>query len=137
MDDATKAQLLNEMILDCEAKLKGLHAQLELEQRYLADLRARRARLSGIAAPATNAMASRSTGSVQSLPEAVKSVLQETGEPMRAKDIAQQLVRKGYRSSAKHGLLPSVLSALGRRDDLFENVSRGVYRLRQTATGQE
>jgi hypothetical protein len=34
-------------------------------------------------------------------------------------------------------LLPSVLSALGRREDLFENVSRGVYRLRQAEKGEQ
>ena len=64
------------------------------------------------------------------MPEAIRALLEEAGGPMRAKDIAQRLLRKGYTSSAKHGLLPSVLSALGRRGDLFENVSRGVYRLR-------
>jgi len=136
MDDATKAELLDELICDSEAKLERLRAELELEKRYLVDLRSRRATLGARVREATNEPIPELTGAMRPLPEAIQAVLQESAGPMRARDIAQRLVRNGYTSKAKHGLLPSVLSALGRRDDLFENVSRGVYRLKRAAKGE-
>ena len=137
MDDAAKAEVLEEMISDSQRKLEKVRGQLELEERYLEHLKHRRSALvNGERNLAVESASPRRRAS-RSLPEAIKAALQASGRPMRAKDIARQLVQNGYTSKAKHGLLPSVLSALGRRGDLFEKTARGIYRARQLENAQE
>ena len=123
-----------------------------MEQRYLANLKERRCRMSGQSENGESESRPKSSspggffseeelsGMVEadpkiagkSLPDAIATILRERGHRMRARDIASELHRKGCRSKAKNGLLPSVLSALGRRTDLFHNVQRGVYELKSS-----
>ncbi len=67
------------------------------------------------------------------MPAAIKMILERNGKAMRAADITAALVAAGFKTEAKNGLLPSVLSALGRREDLFKKVRRGIYKLVQPA----
>lgn len=50
---------------------------------------------------------------------------------MRAIEITKALELQGETCKSEKGLLPNVLSTLRRRVDLFENVSRGVYRIKK------
>lgn len=68
------------------------------------------------------------------IPAKVIGVLRERDvghKGMRAADITGILTSLGVTSDSAKGLLPSVISALRRRGDLFEPVSRGVYRLKK------
>ena len=63
------------------------------------------------------------------IPELAAALLKERDAEMRPKDIAEVLTARGVTSSSEKGLLPNVVSALNRRDDLFYKVKRGVFGL--------
>jgi len=135
MDATVKAELLDELIAENEEKLQSLRTEITFEERYLCDLRTKRSSLkngenTGKLGQDVNASISAS----QTLPEAIKVVLTSAGKAMRARDIADSLTQSGYGKDKKNGLLPSVLSALGRRNDLFRKVKRGIYRLKTDHT---
>lgn len=131
MNTNSKAELLDELIVECEGKLQSLQEEAALEERYLRDLKAKRA---GLRHSENDEKAGANNNSEVSgaltLPEAIKAVLTNAGKSLRAKDISEALEKAGYGKGAKNGLGPSVLSALGRREDLFRKVRRGVYRLK-------
>jgi hypothetical protein len=134
MNDREKAVILDEMIADSEANASRLESTLKAEVRYLTDLRERRKELRISEEPAAATTAT-TTNNGQlfvagtALPEAIAAVLQTHGSPMRARDIAQALEQGGIQSESERGLLPSVLSTLGRKTDLFRRLHRGVYGL--------
>ena len=135
MDATVKAELLDELIVECEGKLQSLQAEVALEDRYLRNLRAKRMSLTdGENAGKLGSSSNTLISSSQTLPEAIKAVLMSKGKAMRARDIAATLTSNGYGKETKNGLLPSVLSALGRREDLFRKVKRGIYRLKTEQT---
>jgi hypothetical protein len=55
-------------------------------------------------------------------------VLDQAGEPMRAKEVMQAVDKAGYKSKSKdfYGIVATAL----RNEDLFKRVSRGVYTLK-------
>jgi hypothetical protein len=139
-----KRELFDEMISDSRDRLAGLKASAELEEKYLQDLIRRRSELTSVREiPADSDIAPggcpNENGAVihedqegiagHTVPEAVKAVLEKRGKPMRARDVVLALEAAGFKTESKRGLLPSVLSALGRREDLFKKVRRGTYKL--------
>jgi len=65
----------------------------------------------------------------QSLREAIVHVLREANEPMRSRDIVERVKQAGYRSRASNfGAMVNI--SLTRNTELFEKISRGVYKLR-------
>ncbi len=66
-----------------------------------------------------------------SLASEMVTVLMESGDPMRARQFADALKRRGVTTTSKHGLKFMVGIALQRRDDLFERVRPGLYGLRR------
>ena len=64
-----------------------------------------------------------------SLREAIVEVLRYATEPLRVKDVVVLVKQSGYESKA--GNFPAMVSiSLSQNDQLFEKISRGVYRLR-------
>ena len=72
-----------------------------------------------------------------SLREAIVEVLRSATEPLRVKDVVELVKQSGYESKA--GNFPAMVSiSLSQNDQLFEKISRGVYRLREgVANGVE
>lgn len=139
VNHATTRSVITQLIRESEAAVKRIRADLELEERFLERLKARytgRDDESGEREEDANKNGPDRLAPTGTLPEAIAEVLRKNGKPMRARDIAETLLENGYESEAKHGLLPSVLSALGRRQDLFVKVHRGVYSLRYSAEQQ-
>src|SRR5262245_33229117 len=65
----------------------------------------------------------------QSLREAIVHVLREANEPLRSRDIVERVKQAGYRSRASNfGAMVNI--SLTRNTELFEKISRGVYKLR-------
>jgi len=63
--------------------------------------------------------------------EHIVEVLTENGGSMHVKDITEKLRTQGITSDAQLGLSATVANALfRRRNDLFQRVRRGLYRLR-------
>ena len=60
----------------------------------------------------------------------IKAVLAENGGSMHVKDIYEKLKAMGITTDAKAGLAASIANALFRRDDIFQRVRRGMYRLK-------
>ncbi len=124
----TKAKLLNELICDSKARINSLHKEIAFEERYIEDLENKKKALkNGNIHQKTEIKEHLSDINSLNLPEAIKAILAQSGKPMRARDIAAELNKRGYRSK-----LPSVLSALCRRHDLFKKTKRGIYKLKTT-----
>jgi hypothetical protein len=138
-----KRELFDEMISDSRERLAGLRAATELEEKYLQDLLRRRSELSGGQAIPTDRDVVSIAQTIadglvvqeeqerigHTVPEAVRTILERHGKPMRARDIVLALQAAGFKTESKRGLLPGVLSALGRREDLFKKIRRGTYKL--------
>lgn len=126
--DKTKAAVISEMLSDSDQRIAELEGQLAFERRYRNDLAAKQAGgRNGTTAQEIDAQAVMSAGA---MPDKLRVLLVGV-ESMRASEIARQLEAAGVTSDSKKGLLPSVISALRRRDDLFESPERGVYRLKR------
>ncbi|MSR56982.1 MAG: hypothetical protein EXS05_04845 [Planctomycetaceae bacterium] len=131
MDPKAKAAVISELVEESDKRILSLQEQLAFEQRYREDLAVK----GKLQCPKANHVASEKTDisatimSAMAMPDKVKIIL--TGvESMKASEIAKVLADNGMKSTAKKGLLPTVISALCRRDDLFESPTRGVYRLK-------
>jgi hypothetical protein len=150
--------LLDSMLDETHAKIAGLQTELEVQKR-IADELAKRKRGSEAsrarpkpkskwsrapkATPKPVANQSRPTASAESngsahrpqvnlivegsLAAHIVEILRKAENPKRGTDIAAELRTKGVKAAES---LPSVLSALRRRKDLFENVRRGFYKLK-------
>jgi hypothetical protein len=78
---------------------------------------------------ATGHLVSQDSGEHRSVTQHIVELLQEVQKPMRAVEITHWLGVRGVRTDAQRGLLAMVCSALRKRPDLFERMSRGVYQL--------
>jgi predicted butyrate kinase (DUF1464 family) len=65
-----------------------------------------------------------------SLVEHIRTVLSENNRSMHVKEICSSLKAKGVTTGAKAGLASAIACAMYRRDDLFQRLRRGLYRLR-------
>jgi len=116
---------LDEQIEATRRKVSSLEFDLAVERAVLNRLLA--ARQSGAGGAPGGVKGAVVPGS---LAEKAVGVLRDKGKPMRARDITKILEANGERSGGKTSLLALVLSALRRRQDLFERTGRGVYRLK-------
>ncbi len=129
----TKAKLLDELIGEAKDRSASLQQQLSFQEQYIRDLENKKKALNN----GDNSQLSEELNICPdvvslNLPDAIKIILHYFDKPMRARDIAEKLKDKGYKSTSKSGLLPSVNSALKRRDDLFKKTKRGIYKLKTT-----
>jgi len=142
MPYATEGEVLDKMIRDAAADVERVRRDLRLRKLYLADLRARKEQLAENGKPGRIRTAPRLATeqmldlSNKALPDAIRAVLEAAGKALRAQEIARRVQQGGYETSAKKGLLPNVLGALCRREDLFKRVRRGVYALKSAPTRQ-
>ncbi|HUT61780.1 MAG TPA: hypothetical protein VNA25_28410 [Phycisphaerae bacterium] len=100
---------------------QGLLAKLNAVDRQIASLAGGSAR--GRAGGAGKRVGRRRSG--KSLVSYLQRLLKKVGKGMRAKDIAQAVVKAGYHSTSKN-FYPIVAAAL-RDKKLFRRVRRGVY----------
>ena len=122
-----EADVLKGMVTEATEKLVGLKQAAEqlreriaLEERYVEELR-RKQRASGRPSDDDHAHTNGAAGSAEkTLPVRIEEFLKSKDGPVRASDIA----------TAIDAGLPSVISTLGRRTDLFIRVSRGCYALK-------
>jgi hypothetical protein len=117
---------------DRQARIAAIQTEITLDEAVIADLERELAALPTRQADAngspTPAPASDET-EPRSLPEMIVRVFQETNRPMRGWEIVKRLKELGVRSDSKKGLLPAVFTTFKRRQDLFEKVEKGLYRL--------
>jgi hypothetical protein len=125
IDQATKLAVIEEMIQTSKQRCEEIDLEQREEARFLKRLYEERSRL--VHGVQTGHASAPSNGDAESIPYRVAAVMQAHNGPMRARDIAQELKNLGVETESEKGLLPNVLSALGRRKDLFRRVDRGTY----------
>ena len=124
--------VLENMISEVDASIEQLRRTLEGLQQRIRDEERQRELLAEKHSEFARAAEPKEEST--SIAEFVAKALMENGEPMRVKDIVRTLVENGITSSQGESPVNSVLSALSRRSDLFERVSRGCYVLRSGPT---
>lgn len=127
---ATESDILKEMTQASDERLRSLESDLAFERRYNADLRAKLVASGGKVAPDSNGQSPAVTPK-GNLTDNIYAVLSEHPGTMRPRDIAEAVEKRGVTTRSKKGLLPMVLSTLGRRKDLFDKPERGLYRLKK------
>lgn len=145
---ALKAEVFRQMVDEETAVLAELLTQVRLQEKLITSLQAKLAAVSATEpqAKTSEVPPKESTSSAidlrkpwdglsLSMPLQVASVLRMKERPMRVTEIVQRLEELGVRSNSKKGILPNVVSALTRRDDLFEKKARGIYALRDAPGG--
>ena len=135
--NTAKREVFGELIEAAEKRLAELEGSAAIERRYLADLKERQCNI-----PTTNSPRGKvkrkkpilTKGSIEpgSLTDQIVGVLKDSGETMRASNIARELTKRGATTTAKGGMLPMVISSLSRRKNLFHKVARGQYKLIQS-----
>jgi hypothetical protein len=120
-------KILDELISDVEASIQQFRRTLEgLQERIQAEERQRE-----LLQQKRDALHVRHIEDTSTVADFIAKVLLERGEPMRVPEIVNALVENGVYSDAGSARTNSVLSALTRRDDLFERVSRGQYAIKE------
>ena len=123
------SEAIQELIRDTEASLeqlkrteRGLRRKIRLETHHLDLLREKYRKVEEHRDdPEESGM---------SIADYIAKVLQESVRPLRVSEIVAVLEENDVPTSSENGHMSSVLSALRRRSDLFERVSRGMYKLR-------
>ncbi|HKI34763.1 MAG TPA: hypothetical protein VKA46_23100 [Gemmataceae bacterium] len=147
----SEVDILDDMIRHAQSAIDQLRAQLQGEERYLAELCKRRqasARAPGVrrgpssSAGPTNG-ATRPPGAARihsgSVPWHVLAVLEDAGREMDLADIARAVEARGLKPKKPGGMKDVVYASLRSRLDLFERIGAGTYdlksRRRQNGTG--
>jgi len=117
-----------ETVDSLESQRHAIEHDLEIRQLHLRLLQQQREEVARAGAPQNGQQTPMVSGG---LPEQIIDVMREHGPTMRPAEMAKVLKGLGVTTKSKRGLLPMVISALRRRTDLFENVERGVYILKQ------
>jgi hypothetical protein len=68
---------------------------------------------------------------------AARIILGETGEPMKAKAIAEAMIRGGYPQRDLRKLTTSLFTMMTRQKTSFDKVSRGLWALREQPDGDD
>jgi hypothetical protein len=122
--------VLQSMIGESEKLLESLENDVEFERQFLDMLRKKLEKISGEKTIASGHLADSpncqltSAARSGSLPEKILAILAD-GQERRATDI-----RKALRAQGDTCSLPSVISTLARREDVFQRVSRGIYKIK-------
>ncbi len=136
-NNAARREILGELIEASGKRLAELENSVTFEQRYLADLKERHGNISTTGPVKRRIIRTKpilTKGSIEpgSLTDQIVGVLKDSGETMRASNIARELTKRGATTTAKGGMLPMVISSLSRRKNLFHKVARGQYKLIQS-----
>jgi hypothetical protein len=140
-----EADVLDRMIQQAQNGINDLRTRLQLEERYLAELRQRRqalalpagARARPSTCPAANcARPLRSSARVYagSMPWHILAVLEAAGHEMDVADIAREVEARGVTTTKEGGIRAAVYSSITRRPDLFESMRAGVFDLKSRRT---
>jgi predicted TIM-barrel enzyme len=126
MNEHTKADVLDEMILETESRLAEWRQKTALEEKYLSDLQQKRSGLPLGQKKATKTVENVENGSA---PQRIIAVLRSAGHKLDLEEITKKVEAQGLTSRAKKGSIAIITSALARRKDLFVRVGKGVYDL--------
>lgn len=81
------------------------------------------------------------TGNVEfegvSQADAAMSALTDSGKPMRARDITDALIAKGFPHTDASRLKNNLFTCMSRRTDLFEKVDAGLWALKEWNSGND
>ena len=132
-----RAEIMNniqEQIKQVEDKVKDLRIKLMIEESVLKRLKAIESPEEPLLplsdnAPILTNVPQQVTQS-GTLVANIKAVLAENAGSMHVKDIHEKLKAMSITTDAKAGLAASIANALFRREDIFQRVRRGMYRLR-------
>lgn len=118
---------ISDQIKECKARIVDLKFQLAVEEAVLA-------RLNAIANTDKSIISKDSRPTIpDSIVPHIKSVLRESGKAMRIVEIASEIKRKNVTIEGKTKPKRLISSALTRRNDIFERVDRGLYKLKTEA----
>lgn len=129
--DAVLAEALQGMIDRAEADIAEAQEAIRRKELLVIELRWQ---LEAIKqpSPVANGRPVRPAGR-QSLADRIAGVLRGSKKPMRVSEVADRLRQEGVQTASHRGLLPMVASVLSKRKNRFEQVERGVYRLKEGA----
>lgn len=131
--------------------IAALETALARQRDRLAKLKSRRSKLAaqiekvdneiealqgGKPAPRKKRKASRRTGTRRAgaLPQLVPKVLEEAGEPLRVKEVAQKVLEAGYKTQSKD--FQSVVGQFMYTSPLIQRAGRGKYTVKKGDAGQ-
>lgn len=113
-----------DQIKKCKAKIANLEFNLAVEQAVLV-------RLNAIDNSGQIATQNESRPIIaNSIVPHIRSVLMKVDRPMKVSELAKTIKEQDIRIKGKTELKRLISSALVRRNDLFERVSRGLYQLK-------
>jgi hypothetical protein len=125
---------IQEQIKQVEEKAQDLRIKLMVEEGILKRLKLYAGALDNPEQPllplSEDAQDSQPVAQQGSLVEHIRGVLSENGGSVHVKDICKKLASQGVTTGAKAGLASAIACAMHRREDLFQRVRRGMYRLR-------
>lgn len=144
----TTDEFFQELIADAESDLDALRQKMHIQEMYVTALREKRREVKEKEAANVRESTSRDAGKNHekprlpawasgSMPEKIRGVLREARRPMRVVDITKRLEELGVKSTSSKGLMPSVVSSLLRREDLFVREGRGIYALKDGGNGKD
>jgi len=122
---------IQEQIRQVEDKIKDLRIKIMIEEGVLKRLRAIDNPEQPLLPSEDNVPNTEPVTQQGSLVEHIRVVLYENNRSMHVKEICSSLTAKGVTTGAKAGLASAIACAMYRRDDLFQRVRRGLYRLRK------
>jgi hypothetical protein len=123
--DATTAKILQRLIDRAEAEIAEAEKTIQAKGVLLAELKRE---LVAFKVPADMVVRPRKE---RSLADAIADVLRADSRPMRPAEVAVKLKEFGAKTASKRGLLPMVASVLNKRKHRFEQVARGLYKLKE------
>jgi hypothetical protein len=136
-DQATKETVLREIIAEAQTELAVIRDRESFLAQHISALQSK---LHAAKVVHTNGKPARTPSKKrsrwkpgESLTDKIVEVLRSNNKPMRGTEIAQALTAQGVETGSASGLLPMVLSSLRKRLDIFDRLSRGVYKLKSKA----
>jgi hypothetical protein len=127
--DAIIARSFQRMIARAEAEIAEARETIRAKELLLTELR-REAATMGVEVAPTDGQPD-DAGAMPSLADHIAKVLAGESRPMRVKDITDRLTASGIDTASRRGLLPMVASVLSKRKNRFEQVERGMYKLKE------
>jgi hypothetical protein len=140
-----EADILDDMIQQAEEQLHALRTRLQLEERYLSQLREKRQAMPQAAgvgttpATGTTTNLARTTGGSPrmhsgGMPWHICAVLEAAGGEMTLAEIVRQLQARGVRTTNERGMRNAVYYSIVRRLDLFEHLGGDIFALKSRET---
>lgn len=121
---------IREQIEQVEDKIRELRIKLMVEESVLKRLKAIESPEQPLLPLVDDVQNTEPVAQQGSLVEHIRAVLSEHNRSMHVKEICELLNAKGITTGAKAGLGTAIACAMYRREDLFQRLRRGLYRLR-------